>query len=631
MKKKYNNNNNNNNKPFGRIRSVNTFLLLLFVSFFLLPEKSYSQYYELNPNGQSRLYWVVKDKKDLWNTTNGIQKGYLTHQADDYNAVDWNINTEGINDCGKVLLASISGTIMYEIHNDAYNGGFGNQVVIQSDENPEMALRYGHLDQVFVSQGDCIKVGDTLGTIGSTGNSVYCHLHLVMYKNLNANAISRIRNNQRPSTTDYGPATNLSADYLLIEGAEFKPYILAGDWANPETIKVYIDTVTGLNSANANISEIIIDNQNIPLNRISNLSSPGNNEGYYSFDLNLSGFDFAKYQSAANYYGRDIKITVSANGDDYYFLGEKKVLFLKHDMNYIADVDDNDGYSDYIKYVIQNNLMYNGYYNRFESHKDLQRDEAALIIANAAIKLGLINFNTKIGNNAVFDDVGRCNKYFAYIQTLRNEGIISNPLNFRPGEKIKKSELAKLIVDAFNIGAPPINSASLSFLDFSDVQSGDWFYEPISRLANNFLFVNTSWFNFPVSRLISGNDDGTFSPGANINRAEFANFLVMCYMFAEQNLNPQPLNSNTIAASINNCSLIGLNYELTPAPYGQKPNASIGTTSLQTDDTTPIVIAFDTETDQYGNPLHFYWAANGNANIIEDNNSGSRIIYNPPE
>jgi murein DD-endopeptidase MepM/ murein hydrolase activator NlpD len=54
-------------------------------------------------------------------------------------------------------------------------GGYGNLVTI--DHGNGVETRYAHQSQVGVSAGDQIKAGETLGYVGSTGNSTGPHLH----------------------------------------------------------------------------------------------------------------------------------------------------------------------------------------------------------------------------------------------------------------------------------------------------------------------------------------------------------------------------------------------------------------------------------------------------------------------
>jgi len=63
----------------------------------------------------------------------------------------------------------------------ANDGGFGNDVWIEHDvDGKQFVSVYGHmLDNSFqVVQGEHVKVGQTVGLVGSTGNSTGPHLHL---------------------------------------------------------------------------------------------------------------------------------------------------------------------------------------------------------------------------------------------------------------------------------------------------------------------------------------------------------------------------------------------------------------------------------------------------------------------
>ena len=54
-------------------------------------------------------------------------------------------------------------------------GGYGKQIVI--DHGNGYTSRYAHLHKIFVNKGDTVKIGDTIGSVGSTGLSTGNHLH----------------------------------------------------------------------------------------------------------------------------------------------------------------------------------------------------------------------------------------------------------------------------------------------------------------------------------------------------------------------------------------------------------------------------------------------------------------------
>ena len=57
-----------------------------------------------------------------------------------------------------------------------YGGsGYGNYVVI--DHGDGLSTLYGHMTDVYVSNGSYVNAGDSIGTVGSTGTSTGAHLH----------------------------------------------------------------------------------------------------------------------------------------------------------------------------------------------------------------------------------------------------------------------------------------------------------------------------------------------------------------------------------------------------------------------------------------------------------------------
>jgi LysM repeat protein len=101
---------------------------------------------------------------------------------------DWNpgANHRGIDIAGKMGEPTFSidhGVVVYSGWN---NWGYGNVVVI-SHGNGWQSL-YAHLSEYYVSCGQSVFQGATIGAIGSTGNSTGAHLHFeVMYKGVKVN------------------------------------------------------------------------------------------------------------------------------------------------------------------------------------------------------------------------------------------------------------------------------------------------------------------------------------------------------------------------------------------------------------------------------------------------------------
>ncbi len=62
-------------------------------------------------------------------------------------------------------------------------GGLGGKTVWLNDSQRQMSLYYAHLDSQWVSSGQIVRTGDTLGQVGNTGNARYTpsHLHFGVY------------------------------------------------------------------------------------------------------------------------------------------------------------------------------------------------------------------------------------------------------------------------------------------------------------------------------------------------------------------------------------------------------------------------------------------------------------------
>jgi murein DD-endopeptidase MepM/ murein hydrolase activator NlpD len=78
---------------------------------------------------------------------------------------------------GTPILAGQDGTVTFA----GYAGDYGNVAVIEKADG--LTSKYAHCDTLSVSVGQAVKIGDVIGTVGSTGNSTGAHLHLEILKN----------------------------------------------------------------------------------------------------------------------------------------------------------------------------------------------------------------------------------------------------------------------------------------------------------------------------------------------------------------------------------------------------------------------------------------------------------------
>lgn len=143
----------------------------------------------------------------------------------------------------------------------------------------------------------------------------------------------------------------------------------------------------------------------------------------------------------------------------------------------------------------------------FAPNRQLNRAEVSKIIVLATG----IDLDTTGGPH--FPDVTSDAWYYDYIETMYNQGWINGYPDgmFRPGVGINRAEIAKMVVNAFEVdqdlaGAP----------HFDDVGEADWFYG----------FVETAYNN----GCMRGYGDGTFGPGNAVTRAETAKIVYDCQL-----------------------------------------------------------------------------------------------------
>jgi LysM repeat protein len=95
--------------------------------------------------------------------------GILTQGLHGYNAVDIGApkNTP--------IVAAADGTVIIAKNNGAWNGGYGNYVVIQHPNGTQTL--YAHATQVLAAVGDQVSQGQTIALVGETGEATGYHVH----------------------------------------------------------------------------------------------------------------------------------------------------------------------------------------------------------------------------------------------------------------------------------------------------------------------------------------------------------------------------------------------------------------------------------------------------------------------
>jgi hypothetical protein len=104
-----------------------------------------------------------------------------------------------------------------------------------------------------------------------------------------------------------------------------------------------------------------------------------------------------------------------------------------------------------------------------------------------------------------FSDVDSENDYYVSISTLMREGVIEgyDTGNFEPYSPINRAELAKVVVEVFDMELESENSEC-----FPDVPSGQWYTAYVCTTQREGIF--------------QGDDEGNFNLADSTNRAEYA-------------------------------------------------------------------------------------------------------------
>ena len=86
------------------------------------------------------------------------------------------IDIDGFGRYGATISAAASGTVVLAAYQDY---GYGNYVIIQHADGS--STLYGHLSEIWVSQGQYVSQGQGIGALGSTGYSTGPHLHFEVH------------------------------------------------------------------------------------------------------------------------------------------------------------------------------------------------------------------------------------------------------------------------------------------------------------------------------------------------------------------------------------------------------------------------------------------------------------------
>lgn len=121
--------------------------------------------------GNGTLSWPT------WTTWVTSEYGYRVHPV--YGTTKFHSGMDIGAGMGDTIMAAGSGTVIYVETpcpgSNTGGSGYGNYIII--DHGNGLATLYGHCRNVYVSTGDYVSKGQSIGEVGSTGTSTGAHLH----------------------------------------------------------------------------------------------------------------------------------------------------------------------------------------------------------------------------------------------------------------------------------------------------------------------------------------------------------------------------------------------------------------------------------------------------------------------
>ncbi|MEZ4908752.1 MAG: S-layer homology domain-containing protein [Saprospiraceae bacterium] len=143
------------------------------------------------------------------------------------------------------------------------------------------------------------------------------------------------------------------------------------------------------------------------------------------------------------------------------------VYFVGPAVSAFSDINSGDQVEKYINTATYYGL-FKGYANgNFGPGDTLKRGQAAKVICDIAIKAGKLDLNV---SGTPFSDVTECHEFFPYVQTLKNEGIVTGIGNNELGVDgyFTYEAMAKLLVKALKIDQELDNYCILDDLQAHD-------------------------------------------------------------------------------------------------------------------------------------------------------------------
>lgn len=114
----------------------------------------------------------------VWDGCHWLDNGYFAATNAAHTGSDFNKRTGGNTDLGAPVYSAATGRVIHCQYHDVWGW-----IIVTSHPGDGVELQYAHFNEVMVKEGDIVRVGQQLGTIGRGGKNskgqfyFYAHLH----------------------------------------------------------------------------------------------------------------------------------------------------------------------------------------------------------------------------------------------------------------------------------------------------------------------------------------------------------------------------------------------------------------------------------------------------------------------
>lgn len=113
----------------------------------------------------------INSTPSIWPTRGFVTSGFGYRRDPFTRCIKMHEGIDIANKVGTLVYTGADGLIVFA----GIESGYGMLITIEHGYG--MATRYGHLDTILVHEGDRVKKGDKIGTIGCSGRCTGSHLH----------------------------------------------------------------------------------------------------------------------------------------------------------------------------------------------------------------------------------------------------------------------------------------------------------------------------------------------------------------------------------------------------------------------------------------------------------------------